>query len=123
MIAAAYGINISAGLSTTLAVILHELPQEMGELGLLIASGFSKGKAVFLNFLSSMSIFVGIGLYYLLSSVFTNIQPYLIAFVAGNFLYLVMPDLIPILHEETKLSKSILQFVFIVLGIVLIAVL
>jgi len=54
LIAAAYGINISAGLSTTLAVILHELPQEMGELGLLIASGFSKGKAVLLNFLSSM---------------------------------------------------------------------
>lgn len=123
LIATAYSINVSAGFATTIAVILHELPQEIGELGLLIASGFKKGKAVLYNFVSSLLIFVGVGLFYLLSTNFANIQPYLIAFVAGNFLYIAMSDLIPMLHEEKKLSKSILQPGFIILGIVLILVL
>jgi len=123
LIATSYAISFSAGLSTTIAVILHELPQEIGELGLLVASGFRKSKAVLLNFISSLMIFLGVGLFYLLSTSFANIQPYLIAFVAGNFLYIAMSDLIPMLHEEKQLFKSGLQFIFIVLGIVVICLL
>jgi zinc and cadmium transporter len=123
LIAAGYGINIQTGIATTISVIIHEIPQEIADFGLLLHSGFSKTKALLFNFISALTAFLGAGLYFILTNSFEKVEPFLIAFAIGGFLYIAMSDLIPTLHEEKEFKKSILQFVLIILGIIIVALL
>ena len=118
LIAGSYLINFHTGLATTIAVVLHEIPQEFGDFGILLHAGFSKAKALFFNFLSAITAIVGAVLTLVIGSTFENLTIYLIAFAAGNFLYLAGSDLVPELHKETKPSKSFLQLVFMILGVI-----
>jgi zinc and cadmium transporter len=117
IIAASYVVSLPAGIATTLAVIFHEIPQEIGEFGLLIQGGFSKGKALLINFLSALTAVLGaiIGLW--LSSRVQGLEFILVPLAAGGFIYIAGSDLIPEMHKETKLSKSIVQILSFLVGI------
>ena len=119
LIAGSYLVNFHTGIATTIAVVLHEIPQEFGDFGILIHAGFSKGKALFFNFISAITAVIGAVLTLILGNIFQNFTIYLLAFAAGNFLYLAGSDLVPELHKETKPAKSLLQLLFMILGIII----
>jgi zinc and cadmium transporter len=117
IIAASFFINITVGLTTTVAVIFHELPQEIGDFGVLVYGGFTRHKALFFNFLSALTAIVGV----LISNYFLEgFIGYLMAFAAGGFIYLAASELIPEIQKEENIGKSMIQFVLFVFGIVLI---
>lgn len=118
IIGASFMIDIKLGFVATLAVIFHELPQEIGDFGVLLHGGFSRKKAIILNFLSALGAFFGAGLAILLGIKSANILFFLLPFAAGNFIYIAASDLVPELHKEKETKKSILNFIFIVLGLV-----
>jgi zinc and cadmium transporter len=107
------------GFVTTLAVCLHELPQEIGDFGVLIYAGFSKDKALRYNFLTALTAFIGAILALSLSVYVENLTRYLVPFAAGNFIYIAGSDLIPELHAEEELSRTINQIICMLLGVFL----
>jgi len=117
IIGAAYFVDIPLGIATTIAVVLHEIPQEIGDFGVLIHGGFSVKKAVFFNFITALTAFIGTGAVLLFGSYAEGAVSFLIPFAAGNFIYIASTDLIPELHKETAVSKSIGQLVSFVLGV------
>ncbi|MBU3913595.1 MAG: ZIP family metal transporter [Nanoarchaeota archaeon] len=117
IIAASYLVSIPVGIATTLAVIFHEIPQEIGEFGLLLYGGFSKAKALLVNFLSALTAVLGavVGLW--LAGMIPNVQEIIVPIAAGGFIYIAGSDLIPEMHKETKISKSLIQILALLLGI------
>jgi len=116
-IGAAFLISPEVGIATTIAIALHEIPQEIGEFGLLVHAGFSRGKALLMNFLSALTAFVGVGLAFWLSTFGELAVPLITSFTAGMFIYIAAADLIPELHKTTDKRRSFLQFIVILLGI------
>jgi len=117
IIAASYIVSLPVGVATTLAVVLHEIPQEIGDFGVLLHGGFSKGRALFVNFLSALAAVLGCIVTLWLLGSFANLEKILIPIAAGGFIYIAGSDLIPELHKERTLWRSLLQIVFIILGI------
>lgn len=117
IIGASYLVSIPVGIATTIAVILHEIPQEIADFGVLVHGGFSKGKALFMNFLTSLSAAMGLVLALALGPLIEGSIIFLIPFTVGTFIYIAGADLIPELHKETKISKSLIQFAFFVFGV------
>lgn len=118
IIAASYVVSVPAGVATTIAVLLHEIPQEIGDFGVLIHGGFSKRKALLLNFASALFALVGAVIALVLSGVIENIEMILAPVAAGGFIYIAGSDLIPELHKHShRLSKSLLQLVSFLVGI------
>lgn len=114
VIAGAYATDIRMGLITTLAVIVHELPQEIGDFGVLIHAGFSKRKAILFNLLSAVTAIVGALVGIALLGQEGQLQNYLLPIAAGGFLYISASDLLPEMRKEPvgkKLLSSILMFV------------
>ena len=117
IIAASYLTSFPLGLATTLAVIFHEIPQEIGDFGVLVHGGFTKRKALLFNFLSALMAILGASLTLFLSNKLMISIELLIPFTAGGFIYIAGSDLIPELHKETDLAKSGLQLLGLLLGI------
>ncbi|NTW27487.1 MAG: ZIP family metal transporter [Candidatus Moranbacteria bacterium] len=119
IIGASYLVSIPVGIATTLAVVFHEIPQEIGDFGTLLYSGFSKTKALLWNFASALTAVVGAVMVLLVSSQFESVTKILIPFAAGGFIYIATADMIPELHKHKahKLSETIKQVFFFVLGI------
>jgi len=117
-IGAAFLVSPEVGIATTIAIVLHEIPQEIGDFGLLLHAGFSRTKALFMNFVSALFAFVGVGLVFWLSTAAEGAVPLIAAFAAGNFIYIAASDLIPELHKTTSPWQSMLQFATIVLGLI-----
>jgi len=118
IIAGSYLANTQLGIATTLAVIFHEIPQEIGDLAVLIYGGFDRSRAVFLNFSTALAAVLGAVVALGLSSLLEGLVPFLIPFAAGSFIYIAGSDLIPELRkEEPGLLKSSLQLAAIVLGV------
>ncbi len=117
VIAAGFLVSFPLGIATTVAVVLHEIPQEIGDFGVLIYGGFSKKKALFFNFLSALTAVLGVVLALILGSKFIGIIPLIIPFTAGGFIYIASADLIPELKKENNISKSALQLLGLLLGI------
>ena len=117
IIAAAYMADFGVGIATTIAVILHEIPQEIGDFGILIHGGLSRGKAIFLNFLTALTAILGAIVTLLVGQRLTSVVDLLIPFTVGAFLYIASSDLIPELHKETKPWRSLLQIVALVAGL------
>jgi len=110
--------SIPLGIATTLAVIFHEIPQELGDFGVLIHGGFSKKKALWFNLLTALTAVFGTILALVVGSILESLTPLLISFAAGNFIYIAGSDLIPELRkDEANLKKSTLQIVSISLGV------
>lgn len=119
LIAAAFITNPSLGLVTTLAVIFHEIPQEIGDFSVLIYAGFSKTKAVFFNFLSALLAVLGAVLTLILGSQMKGLTDLLLPLTAGSFLYIATADLMPELKKEESLVKTSLQLLSLLLGILI----
>jgi len=119
VIAGAYAADIRMGLITTLAVIIHELPQEIGDFGVLIHAGFSKRKALIFNLFSAATAIVGalVGIYLL--SAGSQLQGYLLSVAAGGFLYIAASDLLPEMRKEPVGKKLLLSVLMFALGIFL----
>ena len=115
-IAAAFMVNVPLGITTTLAIALHEIPQEIGDFGLLLFSGYTKAQALAFNLLSALAAVAGGVLFYFFSSSVEHIEAYALAFTAGMFIYIAGADLLPVLHKEKNTRSSALQMLFILLG-------
>ncbi|MBU2640030.1 MAG: ZIP family metal transporter [Nanoarchaeota archaeon] len=119
IIAASFLSSIPLGITTTLAVALHEIPQELGDFGVLIHGGFSKTKALFLNFLTAITAILGGVLGYFLHNLTQQTIQFLLPLAAGGFIYISTVDLIPEIKKEEKISKYIVTISIFILGIIL----
>jgi zinc and cadmium transporter len=117
IVATAFIVNIELGIITTIAVVFHEIPQELGDFGVLIHSGFSRAKALFFNFLSALTAIVGVIATYIFAESITGFTSYLIPFAAGGFIYIAMTDLMAELKEESDIKKTTLQLIIFLAGI------
>ncbi|VVB81004.1 Zinc transporter ZupT [uncultured archaeon] len=117
IIAAAYLASIPVGIAATVAVILHEIPQEIGDFGILIYGGLSRKKALFFNFICACTAFLGALAVYFFSMRIENISAILVPFAAGGFIYIASADLLPELHKERNLKKALIQLIFFLFGI------
>ncbi len=116
-IAAAFVASVPVGIATGLAVLAHELPQEVGDFAILLESGYTRRKAVLYNTLSGLSTFPGALLAYCFLQKSEQITPYIMALSASSFIYIAIADLIPGLHRKPELKHTILQLVFILAGV------
>lgn len=123
IIGVSYLVNIPLGIATTLAVALHEIPQEIGDFGVLLKGGFSKKRAILWNFISALVAVLGLVLAFVLGSFVTNIHHFLIPIAIGGFIYIAGSDLIPELNREFSIKMSIWQLLTFVLGIAIMALL
>jgi len=123
VIAGSYLASIPLGIATTLAVTFHEIPQEMGDFGILIYAGYSKRKALVFNFLTALTAVLGAVVALIISSKIENMSSFLVPFAAGGFIYIAGSDLLPELHKQVAVSKSLIQLVSFILGIVVMALL
>jgi zinc and cadmium transporter len=122
LIAAAFMTDVHLGIVTALAVITQEIPQEVGDLAILLHGGMSRAKAFALNLLTSLtSVIGGVGAYFALAPI-QDLLPYALAIAASSFLYIAVADLIPGLHRRVDAKSGVKQFVLIVLGIAVIFV-
>jgi len=119
LIGGGFLVDISLGVTTSVAVILHEIPQEIGDFGVLIHGGFSKRKALIFNFVSALMALIGAVVALLVGAKMAGFTQVIIPFTAGGFIYIAGADLIPELKKETSFKKSLLQFLGLVLGILI----
>ncbi len=123
IIGASYIVSIPVGLATTIAVIFHEIPQEIGDFGVLLHGGFSKSKAILFNFLSALTSILGGVIALLASSKIPSISETLIPIAIGGFIYIAGADLIPELHKNFETKKSIFELLAFITGIMVMAIL
>ncbi len=123
IIGASYIVSIPLGLATTLAVVLHEIPQEIGDFGILVGGGLSRWRALLLNFLCASIAILGTVIALIVGPKIKDFPLYVLPFSAGGFIYLAGSDLIPELHKEVKFSRSLLQLVSVILGVAVMALL
>jgi zinc and cadmium transporter len=121
IIAAAFLVDPQLGWITTLAIAAHEIPQELGDFGVLVHAGFSRKIAILANFGIALTAILGGVLGYFIGEASEHFVPYLIAVAAGGFLYIASSDLLPELRKEQQLSKTIVSFVLFVAGVLLVA--
>jgi zinc and cadmium transporter len=119
IIAASFAVSEKLGLVTVLAVALHEIPQEIGDFGVLVYAGFRKELALVLNFFIALTIVLGGIFGYYLSVYIESSIKFLLPFAAGGFIYIAASDLIPEIRKETGLLKSLVSFGIFLAGIVL----
>lgn len=117
LIAGSFLVSIPVGIATTVAVALHEIPQEIGDFAILLYSGYEKGRALLFNVLSACAALLGAILVLLASSSLPLIGSVLLPLAAGNFVYIAGADLIPELHKETRLRQALIQLLCMVGGI------
>lgn len=119
IIGASYLVSIPVGVATTIAVLLHELPQELGDFGILLHSGLSKMRALMYNFLVSTTAMLGVAIAFVLNIYMEGLTQFLLPLSAGVFIYIAGSDLIPELHHEIKLERSLIQLIMFVLGVII----
>jgi len=120
LIAAAFMTDVHLGIVTALAVIVHEIPQEVGDLAILLHGGMSRGRALSLNLVTSLtSVLGGVIAYFALDSA-QRFLPYALALAASSFLYIAVADLIPGLHRRVDPGSGAKQITLIAAGVVLI---
>ncbi len=117
VIGTAYMVSVRVGLATTIAVLLHEIPQEMGDFGVLVHGGFSRRRALLYNFATAVIALAGTLLAIALIDFAEGVSTFLAPFAAGTFIYIAGADLIPQLHKEREVRDSLFQLVFFVGGI------
>ncbi len=117
VIAVSFSFSLKVGIITTLAVIFHEIPQELGDFGVLVYGGLGKKKALLFNFIATLTAFLGAILGYLVSEKFINFSFVLLSLTSGGFIYIASTDLVPELHKETSLKRSSLSILVFSLGI------
>jgi zinc and cadmium transporter len=117
VITTAFLINIPLGVATALAVIAHEVPQEIGDFAILLDGGYSKQRAFLYNILSSLATLPGAVISYFSLKDAKTAVPYILALSAASFIYIAMADLIPELHKKFGLRTSVRQIILLIMGI------
>lgn len=117
VIAVSFITSFKLGIVTTLAVIFHEIPQELGDFGVLVYGGFSKQKALFYNFITALTAILGAIVAYFISDIVHGFTNFILPLTAGGFIYIAASDLIPEIHKERDLKRSTLAFIAFLLGI------
>lgn len=117
IIAASFLVSVPLGIASTLAVIFHEIPQELGQFAILLHGGWSKSQALWYNFLSAMTAILGAVLVLLFARHLEVAPSILLAIAGSSFIYIALSDLVPELHQEKGTQRSIIQVVWFVLGI------
>ncbi|MFX1277115.1 MAG: ZIP family metal transporter [Promethearchaeota archaeon] len=122
VIASAFLTNFSIGLIASLSIILHEIPQETGDFGILLHSGYTKKKAYFYNALSSSATIPAAIISYFILDAIELLKPFMLALSAASFLYIALSDLAPELHKKVGSKDYIKQLILILLGVALMAI-
>lgn len=117
IIGASFTVSATVGVATTLAVILHEIPQEIGDFAVLLHSGYQKRRALWLNFLSALASIIGAVVFFAFGDFAETLSLNFIPIAAGGFIYIAMSDLIPELHKSKEAKISSLQLVSISIGV------
>jgi zinc and cadmium transporter len=117
IIATAFLADVKLGVVTSLAIIAHEIPSEIGDFLVLLHSGFSRGKALFWNFMSGMAAVAGALLAYCALSAVQDWLPEILAFATASMIYVAVADLMPGLHKRTAIRETLVQVIFIALGV------
>ena len=118
IIAGSYLVSIPVGVATTLAVLFHEIPQEIGDFGVLVHGGLSRSRALLFNIFSAFIAVIGAIFALIIAKKIDNIELFLLAIAGGGFIYIAGSDLIPELHKiECRGCKPWLQLLFIILGV------
>ena len=117
IIAASFLVSIPVGIATTIAVILHEIPQEVGDFGVLIYAGYKRTTAILYNFLSALTAVVGAALVLVLGSLPEGFIQGVLPFAAGVFIYIACFDLVPELHKQDEKKRLLPEILGIGLGI------
>ncbi len=117
VIGAAYLISIEAGVAATVAIILHEIPQEISDFGVLLHAGYTKTRALWVNFLSALTAVVGTVLVLFAGNLSGQLTIWLPPIAAGSFIYIAMSDLIPEMHKNKSTKESILQIITVFVGV------
>jgi len=117
IIAAAFLTDVQLGIVTSLAIIAHEIPQEVGDFAILLHSGYSKLRAFQMNLISSFATVVGGVLGYLTLQTMESWIPTLLALASASMIYVAVADLIPGLHKRTRMRDTVQQVVLILLGV------
>lgn len=117
LIAGSFLISTRVGIATTIAVMLHEIPQEIGDYALLLYSGYTRKIALLWNFISGLTAVIGAMIALVATSWIGGLTDVLLALAAGNFLYIAGTDLLPELHKDTHAGRAVLQLFLISAGI------
>lgn len=117
LVAAAYGVGVEAGVVTTMAILFHQVPQEMGEFGVLVHAGLTPRTALLYNFLSGFGAIAGAAIAIAIGSLASDFSPILLALTAGAFIYIAASDLIPELHRAPGRRAALIQLVLMVAGV------
>ncbi len=118
IIAASFMVSVPVGIATTIAVILHEIPQEVGDFAVLLHAGYTKKRAFFLNFLSALTALLGGVFFFALGEIAMSVTAYFIPLTAGGFIYIAVADLIPELQKTKKWRDSLSQIIAVICGVV-----
>ncbi len=119
VIGVSFMVSPAIGIATTIAVILHEIPQEIGDFMVLLHAGYSKKRALWLNFLSALCAVIGLLLAFILGSAGEGFIVWILPITAGGFIYIAVADLIPELHKTKEIKYSIAQIIAVVVGVLL----
>lgn len=120
VIAATFMISVPLGIVTSLAVFAHEIPQEIGDFGLLLHKGLSRKRIILVNVLSAGSAFLGAGITYASGNLLESYIPIFLALTAGFFIYIAASDLIPEIHYEKRKGFAFIESVLLICGVILI---
>lgn len=118
IIGASFLISLPVGIATTIAVVLHEIPQEIGDFAVLIHAGYTKKRALWLNFLSALASILGLIVVFIFGNIIENVALWVIPIAAGGFIYIAVADLIPELHKTKNIKHSLIQLGIIMLGVI-----
>ncbi len=121
IIAATFVASVSLGIATSLSVIAHEIPQEVGDLAILLESGYPRRRALIYNMLSSLSTLPGAAVAYLALQQIQRVTPYIMSLSAASFIYIAVADLVPSLHHYSEPWSSVRQLILMLVGIATIA--
>ena len=119
IIGASYLTSFQIGFATTIAVILHEIPQEIGDFGVLMHGGFKRKRALFMNFITSLTAVLGTVVSLVIGSFVSGMTSFILPFTIGSFVYIASSDVIPELHKETESKKSFIQLLMMLAGIIM----
>ena len=119
IIAVSFLVSIPLGVAATIAVFFHEIPQEIGDFGVLLHAGYNRSRIIFLNFLTALSTILGAVMAFFAAPFFEQTLPYFLAFAAGGFIYIAVADLLPQLQRSSR-GSDIPHLAVMILGVLLI---
>lgn len=119
-IAATFLVSVPLGIVTTIAVAAHEIPQEIGDFGILLHEGVKRKKVLAYNLLSALTSLLGAFLTYLLGDILSGFLPYLLAITAGFFIYIAAADIIPDIHQENRKGFALFETGLLIIGILIV---